>query len=87
MQEVTGSIPVFSTRSRPQRKLRSFYLYRLFGSIARADMESTPTGMQPGCAGSGPMAGIGTLQSYSKERLRENPANIFSFFLFLQKQA
>jgi hypothetical protein len=62
-------------------------LYRLFGSIARADMESTPTGMQPGCAGSGPMASIGTLQSYSKERLRENPANIFSFFQFLQKQA
>ena len=50
-------------------------------------MESTPTGVQPGCAGSGPMASIGTLQSYGKERLRENPANIFSFFQFLQKQA
>ena len=42
-------------------------------------MESAPTGVQPGCAGSGPMASIGTLQIYSKERLRENPTNIFSF--------
>ncbi len=55
MQEVTGSIPVFSTRYRPQRKLRSFLF--VF-PVLRADMESAPTICRV-CADGGPMASIG----------------------------